>query len=154
MYYFTVVFFFFKQKTAYEMRISDWSSDVCSSDLFDLHVDAAQLRRLQLDLDAVETLADRLLDVYGDLVGDEARRQVGPYGFRGSRQRGAALRRPGEGRSGGTEEGLADTPGRLSGRLLALGGGSRDQGAGRHDRGLGRTVLVSGGPGRGARRSG
>src|SRR3546814_2968054 len=29
-----VFFFFFKQKTAYEMRISDWSSDVCSSDLF------------------------------------------------------------------------------------------------------------------------
>src|SRR3546814_20946159 len=28
-----IVFFFFKQKTAYEMRISDWSSDVCSSDL-------------------------------------------------------------------------------------------------------------------------
>src|SRR3546814_3235041 len=28
-----VCFFFFKQKTAYEMRISDWSSDVCSSDL-------------------------------------------------------------------------------------------------------------------------
>src|SRR3546814_9974255 len=27
-------FFFFKQKTAYERRISDWSSDVCSSDLF------------------------------------------------------------------------------------------------------------------------
>src|SRR3546814_2407410 len=33
-------FFFFKQKTAYEMRISDWSSDVCSSDLF-----AAKLRQ-------------------------------------------------------------------------------------------------------------
>src|SRR3546814_14124740 len=35
------MFFFFKQKTAYEMRISDWSSDVCSSDLsrycFPLH---------------------------------------------------------------------------------------------------------------------
>src|SRR3546814_1383161 len=30
---FVVFFFFFKQKTAYEMRISDWSSDVCSSDL-------------------------------------------------------------------------------------------------------------------------
>src|SRR3546814_6225145 len=29
-------FFFFKQKTAYEMRISDWSSDVCSSDLVNL----------------------------------------------------------------------------------------------------------------------
>src|SRR3546814_1720642 len=30
---FVFCFFFFKQKTAYEMRISDWSSDVCSSDL-------------------------------------------------------------------------------------------------------------------------
>src|SRR3546814_5817604 len=30
---FCCFFFFFKQKTAYEMRISDWSSDVCSSDL-------------------------------------------------------------------------------------------------------------------------
>src|SRR3546814_18716345 len=39
MYCVTILFlyfvFFFKQKTAYEMRISDWSSDVCSSDLFD-----------------------------------------------------------------------------------------------------------------------
>src|SRR3546814_7529498 len=36
-YYLVVcVFFFFKQKTAYEMRISDWSSDVCSSDLVEL----------------------------------------------------------------------------------------------------------------------
>src|SRR3546814_11446325 len=33
MYCVRLVFFFFKQKTAYEMRISDWSSDVCSSDL-------------------------------------------------------------------------------------------------------------------------
>src|SRR3546814_20742350 len=32
-----LLFFFFKQKTAYEMRISDWSSDVCSSDLFLRH---------------------------------------------------------------------------------------------------------------------
>src|SRR3546814_9973572 len=30
---FSAAYFFFKQKTAYEMRISDWSSDVCSSDL-------------------------------------------------------------------------------------------------------------------------
>src|SRR3546814_5448892 len=37
--YFLFIVFFFKQKTAYEMRISDWSSDVCSSDL-------PQLRRL------------------------------------------------------------------------------------------------------------
>src|SRR3546814_3253336 len=33
MYTIRFFFFFFKQKTAYEMRISDWSSDVCSSDL-------------------------------------------------------------------------------------------------------------------------
>src|SRR3546814_5065819 len=33
---FVTLVFFFKQKTAYEMRISDWSSDVCSSDLFAL----------------------------------------------------------------------------------------------------------------------
>src|SRR3546814_3855624 len=33
MIYGWLFFFFFKQKTAYEMRISDWSSDVCSSDL-------------------------------------------------------------------------------------------------------------------------
>src|SRR3546814_3652493 len=32
-------FFFFKQKTAYDMRISDWSSDVCSSDLIGAHAD-------------------------------------------------------------------------------------------------------------------
>src|SRR3546814_3478007 len=48
-----VFFFFFKQKTAYEMRISDWSSDVCSSDLLadilgDDGVDDAV--RLALDL--------------------------------------------------------------------------------------------------------
>src|SRR3546814_18820468 len=34
-----VFFFFFKQKTAYEMRISDWSSDVCSSDLLVARLD-------------------------------------------------------------------------------------------------------------------
>src|SRR3546814_11312473 len=33
-----IIFFFFKQKTAYEMRISDWSSDVCSSDLSHMNV--------------------------------------------------------------------------------------------------------------------
>src|SRR3546814_13919298 len=34
--------FFFKQKTAYEMRISDWSSDVCSSDLLAVHAARAR----------------------------------------------------------------------------------------------------------------
>src|SRR3546814_3819762 len=38
----SVIFFFFKQKTAYEMRISDWSSDVCSSDLLVAARDAAR----------------------------------------------------------------------------------------------------------------
>src|SRR3546814_5191895 len=33
-----LIFFFFKQKTAYEVRISDWSSDVCSSDLIARHL--------------------------------------------------------------------------------------------------------------------
>src|SRR3546814_6769967 len=52
-----LVFFFFKQKTAYEMRISDWSSDVCSSDLHE-----AELR-----LRAAEANLERLDDVIGAL---------------------------------------------------------------------------------------
>src|SRR3546814_1468355 len=55
------LFFFFKQKTAYEMRISDWSSDVCSSDL---HRERAEW---QLD----EHMCDRAV---GDIVYDYARR--------------------------------------------------------------------------------
>src|SRR3546814_19941693 len=51
-----LLFFFFKQKTAYEMRISDWSSDVCSSDL-----DAVELASL-LD-DGVEALRGCGVDV-------------------------------------------------------------------------------------------
>src|SRR3546814_3915463 len=43
-----LVFFFFKQKTAYELRISDWSSDVCSSDLKTL-VSKKPTWRLSLD---------------------------------------------------------------------------------------------------------
>src|SRR3546814_2177470 len=46
--------FFFKQKTAYEWRISDWSSDVCSSDL--TAEKAALLRRLDLPEDALPHL--------------------------------------------------------------------------------------------------
>src|SRR3546814_10534283 len=40
------VIFFFKQKTAYEMRISDWSSDVCSSDLYADTMLAQQISRI------------------------------------------------------------------------------------------------------------
>src|SRR3546814_13749104 len=43
---FVSVFFFFKQKTAYEMRISDWSSDVCSSDLWRTASASASLSRV------------------------------------------------------------------------------------------------------------
>src|SRR3546814_3938108 len=49
--------FFVKQKTAYEMRISDWSSDVCSSDL---------LRRLA----AQSSARARLFDTDGEMVAD------------------------------------------------------------------------------------
>src|SRR3546814_9017984 len=47
--------FFFKQKTAYEMRISDWSSDVCSSDLFGL---ARRNELVDHHLSAVDEIAE------------------------------------------------------------------------------------------------
>src|SRR3546814_6115887 len=47
MLYELFVFFFFKQKTAYEMRISDWSSDVCSSDLWTQVLGRAQQLMLE-----------------------------------------------------------------------------------------------------------
>src|SRR3546814_13595700 len=50
--YFVLFFFFFKQKTAYEMRISDWSSDVCSSDLIE------QGTREHVDIEAVRAGCD------------------------------------------------------------------------------------------------
>src|SRR3546814_14328669 len=43
-------FFFFKQKTAYEMRISDWSSDVCSSDLCPAGIDGCFLSTITLTM--------------------------------------------------------------------------------------------------------
>src|SRR3546814_1737541 len=43
-------FFFFKQKTAYEMRISDWSSDVCSSDLVGLGDLLGEARQIEKPL--------------------------------------------------------------------------------------------------------
>src|SRR3546814_4193872 len=53
--------FFFKQKTAYEMRISDWSSDVCSSDLVD--VDHARAKGIR-----VTNTPDVLTDDVADLA--------------------------------------------------------------------------------------
>src|SRR3546814_12037665 len=69
-----IVFFFFKQKTAYEMRISDWSSDVCSSDLAQVQGAKAALDNAQLDLDYTEIRApvggriDRNFISVGNLV--------------------------------------------------------------------------------------
>src|SRR3546814_5509956 len=53
------LFFFFKQKMAYEMRISDWSSDVCSSDL--QHRSEKQAVRLQ-DLADLTQAAGQVVD--------------------------------------------------------------------------------------------
>src|SRR3546814_19219157 len=51
-------FFFFKQKTAYEMRISDWSSDVCSSDLRNPPETAAPRRAPAQEQTAVAVRSD------------------------------------------------------------------------------------------------
>src|SRR3546814_10269591 len=76
-------FFFFKQKTAYEMRISDWSSDVCSSDLLVLPgvVELPQLRPLVLRVPAMVGRAkgeDALLGARSEerRVGKECVRRV------------------------------------------------------------------------------
>src|ERR1043165_2543662 len=63
-----LILFFFKQKTAYEVRPRDWSSDVCSSDLDDEHVNAgAMAMRLLVRTDAPER------DVRFDRVVDHAK---------------------------------------------------------------------------------
>src|SRR3546814_1297532 len=80
-----VLVFFFKQKTAYEMRISDWSSDVCSSDLrlrfpsaaVDQGVVGPQLHLAGLLLDEGDE-ADRIgegvvVEGHGDRLGEIGR---------------------------------------------------------------------------------
>src|SRR3546814_10748260 len=77
------MFFFFKQKTAYEMRISDWSSDVCSSDLHahvalpvlpndDRFLDLLQLLDLAVDLSRADANAARVQRGVGAPVDDDA----------------------------------------------------------------------------------
>src|SRR3546814_3233880 len=80
--------FFFKQKTAYEMRISDWSSDVCSSDL----ADAGRRADGGLPRDAT-LVADRGAGGGGDGARfacgrsrETARRAAAPAGYRPSRR--------------------------------------------------------------------
>src|SRR3546814_10097860 len=55
------LFFFFKQKTAYEMRISDWSSDVCSSDLPSIRGSARPVDMAQVAL-RIQAIAHALLE--------------------------------------------------------------------------------------------
>src|SRR3546814_5406232 len=64
--YIFVLFFLFKQKTAYEMRISDWSSDVCSSDLGGgIGIHRQQLRRwLAVDRDTTGAVPVQSLDAF------------------------------------------------------------------------------------------
>src|SRR3546814_21188663 len=75
-------FFFFKQKTAYEMRISDWSSDVCSSDLFaDLkrRVNIEESRR-QRDAECIADCRNENISLpdcpYGVIVADRITRVI------------------------------------------------------------------------------
>src|SRR3546814_8520958 len=68
------MFFFFKQKTAYEMRISDWSSDVCSSDL---------AAGAQLDLAVLSRGVDLDLRPFGQLARDLVERVGGRGGRAG-----------------------------------------------------------------------
>src|SRR3546814_8570096 len=105
-----MVFFFLKQKTAYEMRISDWSSDVCSSDLHvhalgrqlgaPLRQHARQVHRVEeprlAALDLVEEAAegplapllDRLLPGRGQLAAEVARGVDDEIGGASARDRG------------------------------------------------------------------
>src|SRR3546814_8412071 len=66
---FVLYVFFFKQKTAYEMRISDWSSDVCSSDLVLLAqvfwlVDARSRQLLELTITALKEMEAEFPESY------------------------------------------------------------------------------------------
>src|SRR3546814_14690989 len=81
-------FFFFKQKTAYEMRISDWSSDVCSSDLFHRLAVPQQPHHLhQLDVEARPSPGQRLhrgddpLDRAGMVRAPDVDQRVGALGL-------------------------------------------------------------------------
>src|SRR3546814_9966794 len=103
------VFFFFKQKTAYELRISDWSSDVCSSDLFLRAYACAGRRRCRA---AAPVRCDHLgaprsvgqepgwrFDVHETAAG----REGGPA--RAEREQVAVQKRRSEERRGGKERG-------------------------------------------------
>src|SRR3546814_2966523 len=78
-------FLFFKQKTAYEMRISDWSSDVCSSDLVVILEgvnDIGSSGRRRPDGTAAPTISyEQLIDGYQKLVASAHRRGIKAIGM-------------------------------------------------------------------------
>src|SRR3546814_2115483 len=84
-----VCFFFFKQKTAYEMRISDWSSDVCSSDLLKaaLGQPFENVRRRNARIEPRRPLVARQWNDLTMMI----RRDVGPAIHREQRERLAVL---------------------------------------------------------------
>src|SRR3546814_5283296 len=147
-------FFFFKQKTAYEMRISDWSSDVCSSDLIAGGAIQIELDRVGVDqrrgdfaepfLDAEATLkvAAEQLDGEraGDILGAAARRLAFPARLDAGRHRDrprpqmeqVALDLDAPGIQ------LGDRPGILRPRDIGDGLG---RGVGLADRGIGRAQV-------------
>src|SRR3546814_10607495 len=81
-----LLFFFFKQKTAYDMRISDWSSDVCSSDL-----DADQRLPFDHGKAALGQAGDGADDGHGEYHGRAGQKPPAD---------GAGVRRPPRGRVG------------------------------------------------------
>src|SRR3546814_19865332 len=95
-----VLFFFFKKKTAYEMRISDWSSDVCSSDLratADTDRILWQLRRIH-DETVLRSILPRVecARPQHDLLWNTRRRRTGPCMARrgAASEQGKRPRRP------------------------------------------------------------
>src|SRR3546814_2136808 len=74
-----IFFFFFKQKTAYEMRISDWSSDVCSSDLHRKpDADHQQAEQYQQPA-SIDSLADLRSYARANHAGRRKNDRAGPF---------------------------------------------------------------------------
>src|SRR3546814_5487878 len=95
--YCVCVVFFFKQNTAYEMRISDWSSDVCSSDLDLLGVLNELLDKfsipsfLQLVLALLVTLPFNVIDDFPHFMLGLLRHEVPQLGFGNLRRYDAVI---------------------------------------------------------------
>src|SRR3546814_14296981 len=85
-----VLIFFFKQKTAYEMRISDWSSDVCSSDLHEAAVDELRARGVDCSFVFYDD------PIYGELLRGVVAREQLPATWCANREVRSEERRVGE----------------------------------------------------------